>query len=129
MIRRITSLVFLLTLVGTYASPLAEALVSTQVMDCCKNGMCPLHRNGATKHTQHEKMPMCDKDKHSESSTPTCQASPCSPQEKIALGVSAYLLPIPAQLVFAAVKTICPVSVTQIFTSVSQLPETPPPRS
>jgi hypothetical protein len=129
MLRRITSFVFLLALVGTYAAPLAEALVSTQVMECCKNGMCPLHRNGATKHAQREKTPMCDVEKHSSSSTRACQASPCSPQEKIALGVSAYILPIPARLVFAALKTICPVSVTEVFSSVSQLPETPPPRS
>jgi hypothetical protein len=127
--RRIISLVFLLALVGTYAAPLAEAFASTQVMDCCRNGMCPLHKKDAPKRAQHEKMVMCDKDKHSDSSNSTCQASPCSMQEKNVLGVSAYLLPKPARLVFASVTTLNVTSKAQLFISVSQLPETPPPRS
>jgi hypothetical protein len=128
MLRRIASFVFLLTLVGTYAAPLASALVSAQVADCCANGMCPLHRNGASKKNKHEKMPMCDMNMKTDSSTPACQASPCSPQEKNAVGVSAYLLAKPVRLVFAAVTTIFVMSATQIITSVSKLPETPPPR-
>jgi hypothetical protein len=128
MLRRIISFVFLLTLVGTYAAPLADALASTQVMDCCRNGMCPLHRSGVSKRAPHEKMLMCDKEKHSNNSNSTCQASPCSAQEKTVLGVSAYLLPIPARIVFSAMTTIRAASTAQIFSSVSQLPETPPPR-
>jgi hypothetical protein len=129
MLRRVISLVFLLTLVGTYAAPLADALVSTQVMDCCKNGMCPLHKKDAQKRAGHEKMLLCDKDKHSDRSNSTCEASPCSMQEKSALGVSAYLLPIPARILYAAVTTYQAASFAQIFSSVSQLPETPPPRN
>ncbi|MFZ0820825.1 MAG: hypothetical protein WAM91_12205 [Candidatus Acidiferrales bacterium] len=129
MVRRIASVVFLLTLSGTHAAPLAGALVSTQVADCCANGMCPLHRNNASKKTKHEKMPGCDMDMRTDKSTPACQASPCSSQEKDAVGVSAYLLPISAQLVFAAVTTIFVMRAAQMNTSISQFPETPPPRS
>jgi hypothetical protein len=129
MTRRIISLVFLLALVGTYAAPLAEAVASTQVMDCCRNGMCPLPKKDAPKRAQHEKMLMCDKDKHSDSSNSNCQASPCSMQEKNVLGVSAYLQANPARILFASVTTFNVTSVTQLFISVSQLPETPPPRS
>jgi hypothetical protein len=50
-------------------------------------------------------------------------------QEKSALGVSAYLLPIPARILYAAVTTYQAASFAQIFSSVSQLPETPPPRN
>jgi hypothetical protein len=129
MTRRIISIVFLLALVGTYAAPLAEAFASAQMMDCCRNGMCPLHKKDAPTRAQHEKMLMCDTEKHSGNSAPACQASPCSMQEKNVLGVSAYLLPKPAQLVFASVTTLNVTSKAQLFASVSQLPETPPPRS
>jgi len=128
MLRRIISFVFLLTLVGTYAAPLAGAFVAAQVADCCANGMCPMHRNGTTKHPQREKMPMCDRNKRSDSSIPACQASPCSMQEKAAVGVNAYLLPMPARLVFSEVTTIFLNFTNQLFHMVSQLPETPPPR-
>jgi hypothetical protein len=91
--------------------------------------MCPLHKKDAPKHAQHEKMLMCDKDKHSSSSAQICQASPCSMQEKNVLGVSAYLLPKPARILFASATALNVASATQLFISVSQLPETPPPRS
>lgn len=50
-------------------------------------------------------------------------------QEKNVLGVSAYLQANPARILFASVTTFNVTSVTQLFISVSQLPETPPPRS
>jgi hypothetical protein len=129
MLRRFASLIFIAALAGTYAAPLVNALVSTQVANCCANGMCPRHMSAAQKRAMQSKMPGCDMDKNGESSFPSCQASPCSPQEKNAVGATTYLLPIRARLVFAAATTIIRMSAADVFISMSQLPETPPPRS
>jgi hypothetical protein len=129
MLRRIASMVFLVALSGASASPLVSAMVSQQVANCCANGMCPRHTSAAAKRAMQARMPGCDMDKRGESSFPSCQSSPCSPQEKSAVGATTYLLPMPTKIIYAAVKAICPVSGADLFISVSRLPETPPPRS
>jgi hypothetical protein len=126
LLRRITTCLALVTLVGIYAMPLAAAL-SSSAMECCTTGMCPKPGRAMSHHQTHEEMPDCAKGDQ-KGSVRKCEMGACNAQKDNAVNLGLFVLSAPMQIVRSAAQV--PVLARAPLTAhpVSQIPETPPPR-
>jgi hypothetical protein len=132
LVRRITTCLVLVALIGIYAMPLAAAL-SPSAMDCCAAGMCPmpgrsLARHQSVIHTQpHSEMPDCGMGSLS-GSLRKCEMGACATQKDNVVNVGLFVLSAPMGIVRSLVQVPVLAAAPQSEHSVSQIPATPPPR-
>jgi hypothetical protein len=127
LLRRVTTCVVLVALVGIYAAPLAAAF-SSGGMDCCAAGMCPRPGHSMTHHHAHDEMPDCGMGKQS-LSLRKCEMAACTKQIDNAVNVGLFVLAEPMEIICSLVQVPLLVSAPQSERAVSQIPETPPPRT
>lgn len=127
LLRRITTCLVLLALVGIYAMPLAAAL-SPNAMDCCTAGMCPRPGRAMSHHQTHEEMPDCDGMGGTAGSMRKCDMGAKNTQKVQAVNLGLFVLSAPVRIVRSATQVPVLVPAAQIEHIVSQIPDTPPPR-
>jgi hypothetical protein len=127
LLRRITTCLVLVALVGIYAMPLAAAL-SLNAMDCCAAGMCPMPGRAMSHHQTHEEMPDCDGMGAARGSMRKCDMGAKDAAKNSVVNVGLFILSAPIQIVTSAIQV--PVLTPKPIAAhpFSQIPETPPPR-
>jgi hypothetical protein len=126
LLRRITTCLVLVALVGIYAMPLAAAL-SPSAMECCTTGMCPRPGRAMSHHQTHEEMPDCAKGEQ-KGSLRKCEMAACNAQKDNAVNIGLFVLSAPMRTMRSAVQVPVLVTASRPAHQVSQIPETPPPR-
>jgi|ERR1700722_7877241 len=133
LLRRITTCLLLVALAGIYAAPLAAAFAPTGT-DCCAAGMCPLHGHSDARHTSgghtqsHQKMPHCAMGSQS-GSMRECEMGACGSQHEDVVRVAVFVLSAPMQIIQSPVQASVSPRAFEPEHLVSQIPETPPPRT
>jgi hypothetical protein len=127
LLRRITTCLVLVALVGIYAMPLAAAL-SSSGMECCTTGMCPRPVRAMTHHQTHEEMPDCAMGEM-KGSMRKCEMAACNAQKDNAVNIGLFVLSAPMRIVRSAVKFPFVVAAPQLERALSSIPDTPPPRT
>jgi hypothetical protein len=131
LLRRITTCLVLVALLGIYAMPLAAAL-SLNAMDCCAAGMCPMpgrgmsHQQSVTQHQTHEEMPDCDG--MARGATRKCDMGARNAQKVQTVNVGLFVLSAPMKIVTSAVQSAVLPRAPIAANPVSRIPETPPPQ-
>jgi hypothetical protein len=127
MLRRITTCLVLVALVGIYAMPLAAAL-SSRAMECCATGMCPRPGRAMSHHHQtNEEMPDCAMGGQ-KGSLRKCEMAACNAQKDNAVNIGLFVLSAPTRIVTSAAQVPVLARAPLAAHPVSQIPETPPPR-
>jgi hypothetical protein len=127
LVRRITTCLVLVALAGIYAMPLAAAL-SPNAMDCCSAGMCPRPGRAMSHHQTHEEMPDCDGMGAPAGSMRKCDMGARNTQKVSAVNVGLFVLTAPMRIVRSAMHVPVLAQAPQTEYTVSQIPDTPPPR-
>jgi hypothetical protein len=128
LLRRITTCLVLVALVGIYAMPLAAAL-SSSAMECCTTGMCPRPGRAMSHHQTHEEMPDCDGMGAARGAIRKCEMAACNAQKDNAVNIGLFVLSAPMRIVRSAVQAPVLAAASRPAHTVSQIPETPPPRT
>lgn len=126
LLRRITTCLVLVALVGIYAMPLAAALLPSG-MECCTTGMCPRPGHAMSHHQTHEEMPDCAMGEL-KGSLRKCEMAACSAQKDNAVNIGLFVLSAPTRIAQSAVQVPVLVAAARPVHAVSQIPDTPPPR-
>jgi hypothetical protein len=126
LLRRITTCLVLAALAGIYAMPLAAAFAPSD-MDCCAAGMCPRAGHSLSHRQTHNEMPDCAMGNES-GSLRKCEMGACETQKDNVLNVGVFVFSAPMRVVRSSVHIPVAVSAPEPAHSVSQIPETPPPR-
>jgi hypothetical protein len=127
LLRRITTCLVLVALVGIYAMPLAAALAPS-AMECCTTGMCPRPGRAMSHHQTHEEMPDCAKGEQ-KGSPRKCEMAACNAQKDNAVNIGLFVLSAPMRIVQSVAQFPVLASASRPAHTVSQIPETPPPRT
>jgi hypothetical protein len=133
LLRRITTCVVLTALFGLYGLPLATAF-SRNAVDCCASGMCPrperslAHRRPLAQQHSHQEMADCGMGAQS-GSMRKCEMGACEAQKDDVVNVGLFVLSAPMRIVNSSVQVQVLVAAPQAERTVSQIPETPPPRT
>jgi hypothetical protein len=127
LVRRITTCVVLLALVGIYAAPLAAAFAPAG-MDCCAAGMCPRPGHSSPRHQSSQKMPNCAMGSQNGSAR-DCEMGACESHSASVLSMDFFVLSSPVSIVRAAAQVAVSLAAPPLEHSVSQIPATPPPRT
>ena len=120
LLRRITTFLVLVALVGIYAMPLAAAL-SPNAMECCSAGMCPRPGRAMSHHQMREEMPDCG-------GMRKCDMGATNTQKDNAVNVGLFVLSAPIRILRSATQVQLMVAAPQLERAFSSIPETPPPR-
>jgi hypothetical protein len=126
-VRRITTCLVLVALIGIYAMPLAAAL-SPSPMDCCAAGMCPRPGHSMAHHQTHEEMLDCDGMGVQTGSMRKCDMAACDTQKVSAVNVGLFVLSAPVKIVGSSARFSILVQTPLSEYMISQIPVTPPPR-
>jgi hypothetical protein len=127
LLRRITTCLVLVALVGIYAMPLAAAF-SPDAMDCCSAGMCPRPGRSMSHSQSHQEMADCGMGSLS-GSLRKCKMGACDMQKVNVVNVGLFVLSAPMGIVRSLVQVPVLAAAPQCEHTVSQIPETPPPRT
>lgn len=133
LLRRITTCVVLTALFGLYGLPLASAF-SLGAMDCCAAGMCPrpgrslAHHQTMTHQQAHQETPDCGTGAQ-RGSPRKCEMGACETRTDNVVNVGVFVLSAPARIVRSSVQVPVLAATPQSGHSISQIPETPPPRT
>jgi hypothetical protein len=128
LLRRITTCLVLVALLGIYAMPLAAAL-SSSAMECCATGMCPRPGRAMRHHQTPEEMPDCDGMGAARGTMRKCDMAACNAQKDNAVNIGLFVLSAPARILRSGVQVPVLAAVARPVHTVSQIPETPPPRN
>ena len=128
LLRRITTCLVLVALVGVYAMPLAAALLPN-AMECCAAGMCPRPGRAMSHHQRHEEMPDCDGMGAARGAMRKCDMGATNTQKNNAVNIGLFVLSAPMQIVTSATQAQLVVAAPQLEHPISTSPETPPPRT
>jgi hypothetical protein len=133
LLRRIITCVVLVALVGIYAMPLAAAF-SPNAMDCCAAGMCPrpgrslAHHHAINQQQSHRDAVDCGMGSQS-GSLRKCEMGACSTEKNNAVNEGMFVMSTPMRVLRSAAQVPVLVAAAQAERVVSQIPETPPPRT
>lgn len=127
LLRRITTCLVLVALVGIYAMPLAAAL-SPNAMECCTTGMCPRPGRTMSHHQTHEEIPDCDGMGAARGSMRKCDMGAKDTQKVQAVNVGLFVLSAPIRILRSAVQVPVAVTAPRLVRALSSIPDTPPPR-
>jgi hypothetical protein len=120
-------------LAGIYAAPLAAAYAPSGA-DCCAIGMCPhLGHSHARQHSgshnqSHQEMPDCAMGSQT-GSMRMCEMGACGSKNENVIRVALVVLSAPVQIIQSVAEVRVSASPFEPEHSVSQIPETPPPRT
>jgi hypothetical protein len=133
LLRRITTCVVLTALFGLYGVPLASAF-SRNAVDCCAAEMCPrpgrslAHHQVVAHQQSHQEMVDCGMGAQS-GSLRKCEIGACETQKDTVVNVGLFVLYAPMRVVRSSVQVPVLVAAPQAERALSQIPETPPPRT
>lgn len=133
LLRRITACVVLTALFSLYGVPLAAAF-SRNAVDCCAAGMCPrpgrslAHHHAVTHQQTHQEMPDCGMGGQ-KASMRKCEMGACETRKDNVVNVGLFVLSAPVPVVRSSVEVPVLMAAPQTERAVSQIPETPPPRT
>ena len=128
LLRRITTCLVLVALVGVYAMPLAAALLPN-AMECCAAGMCPRPGRAMSHHQRHEEMPDCDGMGAARGAMRKCDMGATNTQKNNAVNIGLFVLSAPIRILRSAVQVSVFAQPPVVAHAVSQIPETPPPQT
>jgi hypothetical protein len=123
--RKILAAVMLVALLIATTPALALALSpqdSQSLMDCCKDGLCPMHQHKSNGETNE-----CSP--NSQSSPTQSSMRACDPAPNFALGMAVFVLAAPVGIGIAAPMSALPVARISVSPIIVSTPPSPPPRA